>query len=59
MYDLTEGNGFRCLHQMDVDKLLKKINAHRSDASRKQPTEIKGILSAGHLEMLYQMRKVS
>ena len=52
MYDLTDGNGFRCLHQMDVDKLLKKINAHRSDASRKQPTEIKGTITAGYFERL-------
>ncbi len=25
VYDLVEGNGFRCLHHLDVDKLLRKL----------------------------------
>ena len=25
MYDLRDGNGFRCLHQLDVDRLLRKL----------------------------------
>lgn len=42
VYDLTEGNGFRCLHQLDVDKLLRKINLSRYEGTRKQTIELKG-----------------
>ncbi|KAI0211492.1 WD repeat-containing protein 27 [Lamellibrachia satsuma] len=42
VYDLTEGNGFRCLHHLDVDKLLKKIKMSHFERSRKQLSELKG-----------------
>ncbi|KAK2193214.1 hypothetical protein NP493_16g01035 [Ridgeia piscesae] len=42
VYDLTEGNGFRCLHHLDVDKLLRKINLSRYEGTRKQASELKG-----------------
>ena len=40
MYDLTDGNGFRLLHQLDVDKLLRKV---RDSKDKQKETTEQGI----------------
>ena len=32
MYDLTDGNGFRCLHHLDIQKLQDRLTADKQAA---------------------------
>lgn len=46
VYDMTEGNGFRCLHQVDVSKLVSKLKEAKDSNNRlySRP-EMKGWIS--------------
>ncbi|XP_064602272.1 WD repeat-containing protein 27-like isoform X2 [Liolophura sinensis] len=34
IYDMTDGNGFRCLHHLDVVKIASRINCGREEAEK-------------------------